>query len=153
MSSLGFHTRFSYLIPPLFSSSVRAAKWLHFNGLLVGRNSVFANTDDLTDEELEEIGGVEYRALRLLTYIVAGYFVGSQLLSFLLIYPYLITHSKWDSVFAEQPRIVSKPWFAAFQTLSAYTGGGLSLADTSMIPFVSHHTDSKAKFMKKAWKS
>ncbi|KAL7414479.1 cation transport protein-domain-containing protein [Mrakia frigida] len=113
----------------------KAAKWLHFDGLLVGRNSLFANIDDLTDEELEEVGGVEYRALRLLSYLVAGYWIGSQLLSFLLIYPYLTTHSKWDSVFNDQPRIVSKPWFSAFQTLSAYTGGGLSLVDTSMIPF------------------
>lgn len=38
--------------------------------LKVGRNSAFLNTDDLTDEQLEELGGIEYRALRALTWIV-----------------------------------------------------------------------------------
>lgn len=47
-----------------------AVPWLKFNGLTVGRNSFF-HTDYLTDEQLEEIGGVEYRALRLLSYLVA----------------------------------------------------------------------------------
>lgn len=37
--------------------------------LKVGRNSDF-NTDDLTDEQLEELGGIEFRALRALSWIV-----------------------------------------------------------------------------------
>lgn len=52
--------------------------------------------------------GVEYRALRLLSYIVAGYFVVSQLVAFLLFYPYLAVNDGWDSVFAGQPRQVPK---------------------------------------------
>jgi hypothetical protein len=47
----------------------QTASWLKFNGLIVGRNSFF-HTDSLTDEQLEKIGGVEYRALRLLSYLV-----------------------------------------------------------------------------------
>jgi len=46
------------------------ASWLKFDGLTVGRNSFF-HTHSLTDEQLEEIGGVEYRALRLLSYLIA----------------------------------------------------------------------------------
>lgn len=38
--------------------------------LKVGRNSAFLNTDELTDEQLEELGGIEYRALRALSWIV-----------------------------------------------------------------------------------
>ena len=37
--------------------------------LRVGRNSDF-RTDDLTDEQLEQLGGVEYRALRALSWVV-----------------------------------------------------------------------------------
>jgi hypothetical protein len=37
----------------------------------VGRNSRFY-TEELDDEELEQVGGVEYRALRLLSYAVAA---------------------------------------------------------------------------------
>jgi len=39
------------------------------DGLIVGRNSEF-NTDQLTDEQLEHLGGIEYRALRFLSYFV-----------------------------------------------------------------------------------
>ena len=44
--------------------------WLkNLNKLVVGRNSDF-RTEGLSDEELEDIGGAEYRALRLLSYFV-----------------------------------------------------------------------------------
>lgn len=43
--------------------------WLGFDGLVVGRNSDF-HTETLSDEQLEKIGGAEYRALRLLSYLV-----------------------------------------------------------------------------------
>lgn len=44
---------------------------------VVGRNSAFPL---LTEEQLEELGGVEYRALNALLYIVAGVSSGSSLL-------------------------------------------------------------------------
>jgi hypothetical protein len=37
--------------------------------LVIGRNSRFF-TEELDDEELQELGGVEYRALRLLSRLV-----------------------------------------------------------------------------------
>ena len=43
--------------------------WLNFSGLVVARNSDF-RTDSLSDEQLEDIGGAEYKALRLLSYLV-----------------------------------------------------------------------------------
>lgn len=42
--------------------------WLSFD-LSLFRNSDF-NTEELSDEQLAELGGVEYRALRLLSYLV-----------------------------------------------------------------------------------
>jgi hypothetical protein len=47
----------------------RAVAWLNFDGLVVGRNSDF-HTESLSDEQVEQIGGAEYRALRLLSYLV-----------------------------------------------------------------------------------
>lgn len=44
-------------------------RWVPFDGLKILRNSNF-DLDELSDEQLEEIGGIEYRALRLLTYLV-----------------------------------------------------------------------------------
>lgn len=48
------------------------AKWMPegLQGLVIGRNSRFW-TEELDDEELEQIGGVEYRALKLLSCIVS----------------------------------------------------------------------------------
>ncbi|KAG9044583.1 low affinity potassium transporter [Tulasnella sp. UAMH 9824] len=105
--------------------------------LKVGRNSAFLNTDELTDEQLEELGGIEYRALRALTWIVGLYWVGTQMAMFLIFVIYLYTSSEWDFVFEGQPRLVPKAWFAAFQAVSSYTGGGLTLVDQGMVPFAS----------------
>ncbi|EJD08005.1 TrkH-domain-containing protein [Fomitiporia mediterranea MF3/22] len=103
-----------------------------FNAL-IGRNSKFY---DLTEENLEELGGVEYRALNALLWIVATYHILTQLLSFAIIAPYLsIRH--WVSVF-NPPSLhqhVSPVWYSAFQVVSAYTTCGLSLVDQSMVPF------------------
>ncbi|KAF7345041.1 Potassium transporter [Mycena venus] len=108
--------------------------WLSFDGLVVGRNSAF-HTETLSDDQLEFIGGVEYRALRLLSYFIPLYFVGTQLLAFLIFAPWLSTTKHYDAVFAAQPKLVQKPWYSMFITLGAYSGGGLSLVDTGMVPF------------------
>lgn len=52
---------------------VKVARWLpeSISGLVIGRNSRFW-VHELSDEELEVIGGVEYRALRVLSYLVAA---------------------------------------------------------------------------------
>ncbi|OJA08528.1 hypothetical protein AZE42_02448 [Rhizopogon vesiculosus] len=100
---------------------------------IVGRNSAFHL---LTNEQLEELGGVEYRALNALLWLVAGYHVAIQLVSFVVIAPYM-SMSKWESDF-EPPalfRKVSPPWFSLFQVVSAYTNTGTSLVDQSMVPF------------------
>lgn len=58
-----------------WSNSIKRAvvSWLPegVGGLVVGRNSRFFS-EELEDEELEQVGGVEYRALRFLSYFVAG---------------------------------------------------------------------------------
>ncbi|KAF8968787.1 cation transport protein-domain-containing protein [Flammula alnicola] len=115
----------------LDSSSV---PWLNFSGLVVGRNSNF-HTDSLTDDQLEDIGGAEYRALRLLSYLVPTYFVLCQLITILFFLPWLSIVKTYNDVFAAQPRLVSKTWFSFFQVMGSYTGGGLSLVDLGMVPF------------------
>ncbi|KAK0236675.1 potassium transporter [Armillaria nabsnona] len=118
-----------------YTSTLEASrtKWLDFD-LDVGRNSNF-HTQTLTDEQLEKIGGAEYRALRVLSYLVPTYFVASQIITFLIFAPWISTSSSYDSVFEAQPRLVKKPWFSLFQVMGAYTGGGLSLVDLGMVPF------------------
>ncbi|KAF9011641.1 TrkH-domain-containing protein, partial [Hymenopellis radicata] len=123
-------------MPSATTLEATRSKWLSGFNLDVGRNSHFY-TETLTDEQLEFIGGAEYRALRVLSYLVPAYFIGSQLIAFIIFAPWLSTTSTYDDVFNAQPRLVNKTWFAfsLFQIMAAYTGGGLSLVDAGMVPF------------------
>ncbi|OWZ79653.1 potassium ion transporter [Cryptococcus neoformans Tu401-1] len=98
----------------------------------IGRNSRF---EGLTTEQMDELGGVEYRALRVLLYIVVGYVLFMPLAGFVIMAPYISAGNRYDYVFNEQPRNVGIPWFALYQSISAFTNTGMSLCDTSMLPF------------------
>ncbi|KAF9502096.1 TrkH-domain-containing protein [Pleurotus eryngii] len=115
--------------------NTKLVTWLSFP-LRVGRNSYF-RVDELTDEQVEEIGGAEYRALRVLSYLVPCYFVLTQVFAYILFAPWISVTHTYDGVFEAQPRIIQKPWFGLFQVMGAYTGGGLSLVDMGMVPFQS----------------
>ncbi|KAF9007033.1 potassium transporter [Cyathus striatus] len=120
-------------LPIVSTQEEKKTPWLNFD-LLVGRNSDF-HTETLSDEQVEKIGGAEYGALRLLSYLIPLYFVGTQLISYLLFAPWLSTITTYDAVFEAQPREVKKPWFSLFQVMGSYTGGGMSLVDLGMLPF------------------
>ncbi|KAJ4480978.1 potassium transporter [Lentinula aciculospora] len=111
--------------------------WLAPNTeIVVGPNSDF-HVETLSDDLVEQIGGIEYVALRWLSYMVPLYFIGTQLISFILFAPWLSATNEYNGVFANQLRVVQKPWFSLFQVMGAYTGGGLSLVDEGMVPFQS----------------
>jgi len=90
----------------------------------------------LTAEDLDELGGVEYRALNALLWIVGFYHIGLQVTAFVMIAPY-ISASRWHHAFIppQLKRVLQPPWFALFQVISAYTNTGTSLVDQSMVPF------------------
>ncbi|KAI6014220.1 cation transport protein-domain-containing protein [Pisolithus microcarpus] len=134
-SVLSHGRRGSHVAPDRGVSDVDASKpatYISFRAT-VGRNSAFRA---LTNEQLEELGGVEYRALNALLWLVAMYHFGIQIISFVVIAPYM-SISKWSSDF-EPPalqRSVAPYWFSLFQVISAYTNTGMSLVDQSMVPF------------------
>lgn len=99
-----------------------------------GRNSYF-RTDTMSEDDIEKIGGTEYRAMNLLCWLVPAYFVGVQVFTFLIFAPWLSAIKTYDHVFEAQSRLVSKPWYSAFLVMSAYSGTGLDLCDTAMVPF------------------
>ncbi|KAF8622670.1 hypothetical protein AX15_006779 [Amanita polypyramis BW_CC] len=100
---------------------------------VVGRNSSFHL---LTNEQLDEVGGVEYRALKALLWIVGFYHITIQIICFVVIAPY-ISQSRWAPNFVppQLHRSVNPVWFSLFQVVSAYTNTGTSLVDQSMVPF------------------
>lgn len=121
-------------VPSTMTLEGRSEPWLNFDALVVGRNSDF-RTDTLTSEQIKDIGGTEYRALRLLSWLVPAYALGVQVIGFLVFAPWLQVTSKYNGAFEAQPRLVPKAWFSMFQVTSAYTGTGFSLIDLSMVPF------------------
>ncbi|OWZ63019.1 hypothetical protein AYX15_04941 [Cryptococcus neoformans] len=125
-----------------WSEAIRGsvAKWMPegLQGLVIGRNSRFW-TEELDDEELEQIGGVEYRALKLLSCIVSSYIFLYQIIPFTIISIYFAKVDYWNSAFlataGEQAGTVNKTWFSLFLSASAYTGCGMLLTDEGLVPF------------------
>lgn len=120
---------------PTYESNgeVKSVNYISFDAV-VGRNSHF---HDLSKEESDELGGVEYRALRVLLWIVAAYWVLVQLFAFIISAPYLAAGNRYAAAFVPPAlqRSVGLWWYAAFNTVSAFTNTGMSLVDQSMVPF------------------
>ncbi|KAI9633595.1 cation transport protein-domain-containing protein [Dioszegia hungarica] len=102
----------------------------------IGRNSRFQG---LTSEQIEELGGVEYRALKLLLRIVICYWAFLQLSAFIIIAPYISAGDRYQYVFDAQPNTMNIWFFSIFQSVSAFTNTGMSMADLSLIPFQDAH--------------
>ncbi|KAH8828423.1 cation transport protein-domain-containing protein [Flagelloscypha sp. PMI_526] len=110
---------------------VRPVPYISFPAI-VGRNSTFHLMDS---EQLEELGGVEYRALNALLWIIPIYHFGVQLLGFAIMAPYMSTRFSDAFVPPALHSYLNTTWFSLFQAVSAYTNTGMSLVDQSMLPF------------------
>ncbi|XXH05447.1 isoleucine-tRNA ligase [Hypoxylon texense] len=98
----------------------------------IGRNGQFFN---LSEDEREYLGGVEYRALKFLSSFVIAYFGICQLLG-------AIALGAWMSVYATDAAAVNaqNPWWAGiFLAISAYNNAGFTLLDAGFIPFQSSY--------------
>ncbi|GAA5981465.1 hypothetical protein JCM5350_004077 [Sporobolomyces pararoseus] len=101
--------------------------------IAVGRNSRFLN---LTTEQAEELGGVEYRALSLLLKIVIGYWLLLQLIGVTTIAPYMTYSKTYRPVFEPaESRPINPTWFSFFLCISAFGNNGMSIVDNSMVDF------------------
>lgn len=115
------------------AGEVKPVNYISFDAV-VGRNSHF---HDLSKEEHDELGGVEYRALRALLWIVAAYWLFVQLFAFIISAPYLAAGNRYAAAFVPPAlqRSVNLWWYTAFNAVSAFTNTGMSLVDQSMVPF------------------
>ena len=96
----------------------------------MGRNSQFHN---LTLEQREELGGIEYRSLRTLAQVLVCYFWGFHIFGLVCLLPYIKTNNKYGSVVDEAA--MSRTWWAFFTANSLFMDVGLSLIPDSMISF------------------
>lgn len=94
----------------------------------IGRNGQF---HDLTDEEREFLGGVEYRALRLLFVLVSVYFVVFQVLGAIALGAWMSVHSSSAAAVNSQ-----NPWWAGiFLCISSFNNAGMTLLDAGITAF------------------
>ncbi|KAH9891907.1 TrkH-domain-containing protein [Cubamyces lactineus] len=119
------------------SGHVKRVPYLSFSAT-VRRNSTFHG---LTAANIEELGGVEYRALSSLLWIIPAYYVGLLGISFVVTAPYMLL-PKWQENFHPplQHKDINPVWFSAFQVVGAWANTGkstpwMSLVDQNMVPF------------------
>lgn len=93
-----------------------------------GRNAQFHH---LTKEEREQLGGCEYRALRLLALVVPLYFALWQFLGCVSLGAW-IAHNKPEVATANG---LSPWWTGVFFGVSAFNNSGMALLDANVIPF------------------
>ncbi|KAK2867788.1 hypothetical protein FQN49_003469 [Arthroderma sp. PD_2] len=100
----------------------------------IGRNSQFLN---LTEEQRIELGGIEYRSLKLLAKIVGCYFFGFQLLGsiFLIIWIYVadLRHREYLAESGIHP-----VWWAFYSRMTKCNNLGFTLTANSMVNFRSN---------------
>ncbi|TFY79418.1 hypothetical protein EWM64_g4595 [Hericium alpestre] len=113
-------------------AGARAVSYLSFEAH-VGRNSRFHG---LSDEDCEELGGVEFRALTALVWIVPLFFFSSLLIPFAVVAPY-ISIPRWKEVFLppQQHKPINPVWYSAFEIVGAWANTGMSLVDQNLVPF------------------
>ncbi|KAL2811522.1 cation transport protein-domain-containing protein [Aspergillus granulosus] len=97
----------------------------------VGRNSQFRN---LTAQDREMLGGIEYRAMKLLLKIVIAYFFGLQLFGVICLLPW-IRHAdpKYRDYLQECGQ--DSVWWAFYSAQTMVNNLGFTLTPDSMISF------------------
>ena len=96
----------------------------------MGRNSNFVG---LTLEQREELGGVEYRSLRTLAFILFGYYWGFQLLGLTFLLPYILHQHRYGEVVTSVG--VPRAWWGFWTSSAAFNDVGFTLTPDSMISF------------------
>lgn len=97
----------------------------------VGKNSNFAG---LTAQDREELGGIEYRSLKVLLKIIVGLYAGLHLLGYIGLIPWIL-HS--DPKYREylQTQAANPVWWAFYSAETMVSNCGFTLTADSMISF------------------
>ncbi|WQF82584.1 Putative cation transporter [Colletotrichum destructivum] len=110
------------------SESFDFKTFIHENKKSVGRNGQFF---DLTEEQREYLGGVEYRALKILFTIVCVYFALWQLLGAITLGAWSYGHSQSITAVNSQ----NSWWAGIFLAISSFNNAGMTLLDAGVAAF------------------
>ncbi|KAF2220493.1 cation transport protein-domain-containing protein [Elsinoe ampelina] len=96
----------------------------------IGRNSAFV---DLSEEQREELGGIEYRSLKTLAIILVCYYVGFHMLGMVILHPWIVYSNTWGPVVDAAGQ--NRSWWGVFTPASLFNDLGYTLTPDSMISF------------------
>ncbi|PGG98238.1 hypothetical protein AJ80_09563 [Polytolypa hystricis UAMH7299] len=96
----------------------------------IGRNSAFI---DLTESQRDELGGIEYRALKTLAIILISYFFFFHLLGIVCLVPWIMNHGKYGDIVKKYGQ--GRPWWAIFSAASSFNDQGFTITPDSMVSF------------------
>ncbi|KAI9827693.1 MAG: hypothetical protein M1819_006894 [Sarea resinae] len=96
----------------------------------IGRNSAFV---DLTEEQREELGGIEYRALKTLAMILIIYFVGFHLFGLVCLTPWIRGSKRYGDVVKSDGQ--NRIWWGIFTAATLFNDVGFTLTPDSMMSF------------------
>ncbi|CAI5756040.1 unnamed protein product [Candida verbasci] len=96
----------------------------------VGRNSTFIK---LTEAQKEELGGIEYRAVKLLIKIIVIYYIGFHMISAIMLTIWIYCMPYYRNLMSSQGIVPA--WWAFFTAQSSFNDLGLTLTANSMSSF------------------
>lgn len=96
----------------------------------MGRNSAFV---DLTMDQRDELGGIEYRSLKTLAVVLLCYFIGFHVFGVLVFWPWIARSGTWGPVVDQAG--VSRAWWSFFTSATLFNDLGFTLTPDSFISF------------------
>ncbi|KAI5303163.1 hypothetical protein KEM56_007847 [Ascosphaera pollenicola] len=96
----------------------------------IGRNSAFI---DLTEEQRDELGGIEYRSLKKLAIILVSYYLFFHTFGFICLCPWIMDMKSYGKVVTDVGQ--GRPWWALFTSASSFNDLGYTLTPDSMVSF------------------
>lgn len=96
----------------------------------MGRNSAFV---DLSEEEREELGGIEYRSLKTLAMVLVSYFWFWTAFATISLVPWILNTPRYGSIVDAAGQ--NRTWWGFFTATSSFNDLGFALTPDSMISF------------------
>ncbi|KAI1393418.1 potassium transport protein TRK1/TRK2 [Hypoxylon trugodes] len=97
----------------------------------LGRNSAFLG---LSEEQREELGGIEYRSLKTLALVLTIYFFGYTFFGMICLVPWIVNNNDYYGQIIDAAG-QSRVWWGFFTANSAFMDLGLTLTPDSMNSF------------------
>ncbi|KAI2631008.1 potassium transport protein TRK1/TRK2 [Hypoxylon sp. NC1633] len=97
----------------------------------LGRNSAFLG---LTEEQREELGGIEYRSLKTLALVLTIYFFGYTIFGIITLVPWIVNNNDYYGQIVDAAG-QSRVWWGFFTANSAFMDLGFTLTPDSMNSF------------------